>query len=112
MCSGKAIAYESGATFFSCTVWLPSWFHAHVYYTYHKLLACLFKLTMYANNSISASSLVSKWIGEGEKLVRALFAVAAYRQPSIIFIDESQHAVLASCSITQYKQLKIETRSV
>ena len=29
--------------------------------------------------SISASSLTSKWIGEGEKMVRALFAVAAAR---------------------------------
>jgi spastin len=38
--------------------------------------------------SISASSLTSKWIGEGEKLVRALFQVAAEKQPSIIFMDE------------------------
>lgn len=38
--------------------------------------------------SISASSLTSKWIGEGEKLVRALFAVAAAVQPSVIFVDE------------------------
>jgi SpoVK/Ycf46/Vps4 family AAA+-type ATPase len=38
--------------------------------------------------SISASSLTSKWIGEGEKLVRTLFAVAVYRQPAVIFIDE------------------------
>lgn len=51
---GKAIAHQSGATFFS----------------------------------ISASSLMSKWIGEGEKTVRTLFAVAAYRQPSVVFLDE------------------------
>ncbi|XP_043193711.1 spastin-like isoform X4 [Amphibalanus amphitrite] len=38
--------------------------------------------------SISASSLTSKWHGEGEKLVRALFAVARELQPSIIFMDE------------------------
>lgn len=38
--------------------------------------------------SISASSLTSKWIGEGEKMVRTLFAVAAVKQPSIVFIDE------------------------
>jgi fidgetin-like protein 1 len=38
--------------------------------------------------SISASSLTSKWIGEGEKMVRTLFAVASVKQPSIVFIDE------------------------
>ncbi|TRY61589.1 hypothetical protein TCAL_10276 [Tigriopus californicus] len=38
--------------------------------------------------SISASSLTSKWVGEGEKMVRALFAVASVRQPSVVFIDE------------------------
>lgn len=38
--------------------------------------------------SISASSLMSKWIGESEKMVRALFAVAGYREPSVVFVDE------------------------
>ncbi|XP_011298238.1 fidgetin-like protein 1 [Fopius arisanus] len=38
--------------------------------------------------SISASSLTSKWVGEGEKMVRALFAVARVHQPSVVFIDE------------------------
>lgn len=38
--------------------------------------------------SISASSMTSKWVGEGEKLVRMLFKIALERAPSIIFIDE------------------------
>lgn len=33
--------------------------------------------------SISASSLTSKWVGDGEKMVRALFAVARVHQPSV-----------------------------
>ncbi|KAI0157041.1 AAA-domain-containing protein [Hypoxylon sp. FL1284] len=38
--------------------------------------------------SISASSLTSKYLGESEKLVRALFALAKTMAPSIIFVDE------------------------
>ncbi|KAL5597056.1 hypothetical protein BROUX41_006277 [Berkeleyomyces rouxiae] len=38
--------------------------------------------------SISASSLTSKYLGESEKLVRALFTLAKTLAPSIIFVDE------------------------
>ena len=38
--------------------------------------------------SISASTLTSKWVGEGEKMVKTMFAIAAIHQPTVIFIDE------------------------
>ena len=38
--------------------------------------------------SVSASNIVSKWQGEGERTVRALFDLARANKPAVIFLDE------------------------
>lgn len=45
---------------------------------------------------MSPAQLVSKWQGETEKTIRALFEMARQQRPSVIFIDEVFFAVISS----------------
>jgi fidgetin-like protein 1 len=53
--------------------------------------------------AISASSLTSKWHGESEKLVRALFAIAKVLAPSIIFVDEIDSLLSARSGSSEHE---------
>jgi SpoVK/Ycf46/Vps4 family AAA+-type ATPase len=59
--------------------------------------------------SISASTLTSKWVGEGEKMVRTMFAIAAIHQPSVVFIDEIDSLLSARNDADQEGSRRIKT---
>jgi SpoVK/Ycf46/Vps4 family AAA+-type ATPase len=59
--------------------------------------------------NISASSLTSKYVGEGEKLVKALFSIAREKQPSIIFIDEIDSILSSRSSDDNEASKRIKT---
>lgn len=59
--------------------------------------------------SISASALTSKWVGQGEKMVRALFAVARCHQPAVIFVDEIDSLLCQRSESDQESSRRIKT---
>jgi spastin len=58
---------------------------------------------------ISASSVTSKFHGEGEKLVRTLFETAREMQPSVVFIDEIDSLLSARKSNEHDAMRRIKT---
>lgn len=61
-----------------------------------KAVACESQCSLFL---CTASAITSKWHGDSEKLVRALFSVAQHAAPSIVFIDEIDAYVILSVSI-------------
>jgi len=59
--------------------------------------------------NISASSLLSKWVGESEKLVRTLFELASLYQPSVVFIDEIDSILTARSENESESSRRIKT---
>ncbi|CCH44394.1 Fidgetin-like protein 1 [Wickerhamomyces ciferrii] len=59
--------------------------------------------------SVSASSLLSKYLGESEKLIRALFYLAKKLSPSIIFFDEIDSLLTARSDNENESSRRVKT---
>lgn len=59
--------------------------------------------------SISASTLLSKWVGDSERLMRTLFQMANAFSPSIVFIDEIDSILTARSSSENEAARRLKT---
>ena len=59
--------------------------------------------------SLTASTLTSKYVGEGEKITQALFKKAAKKSPSVIFIDEIDSILTARKSNEHEASRRLKT---
>jgi vacuolar protein-sorting-associated protein 4 len=59
--------------------------------------------------SVSSSDLVSKWQGQSERLVKALFELAREKQPCIIFVDEVDSLCSARSDTESESSRRIKT---
>jgi vacuolar protein-sorting-associated protein 4 len=59
--------------------------------------------------SVSSSDLVSKWQGQSERLVKALFELARKSRPCIIFVDEIDSLCSARSDTESESSRRIKT---
>ncbi|BBN05173.1 ATPase family AAA domain-containing protein 1 [Marchantia polymorpha subsp. ruderalis] len=56
--------------------------------------------------NVSMSAITSKWFGEDEKNVRALFTLAAKVSPTVIFIDEVDSMLGQRCRVGEHEAMR------
>ena len=59
--------------------------------------------------SVSASNIMSKWVGEAERSVRALFDLARQNKPAVIFLDEIDSLLSARGDGEQESTRRVKT---